>query len=486
MKTKIISVLILLVIVATGGWFYRSSIAAWFYANPAPTQTSVTAPGERKILYWYDSMNPAYKSDKPGKAPDGMDLIPKYADEESTVKNEAPGKRKILYWYDPMHPAYKSDKPGTAPDCGMDLVPKYADEDAAIRNMAPGSVQITAEKQQLIGVRTGKVERLRIERILRVVGRIGIDETRVAHIHTKVSGYIEHVFADFVGKEVKAGDPLFTIYSPDLVSTQQEFLIAVRAQKELKDAPYAEVSNGAASLVKAALERLRLWDVSEEEIAALEKEGKVKREVTIYSPATGTVTERAAYHHGRFVSPEMDLYTITDLTSVWMLAEVFEFEVPYVRVGQEAVVRLSYTPGKTYTGRVSFINPSVDPKTRTVRVRIELPNPNQDLKPDMYADVELSIDYGLQIVVPQEAVLDSGTEQVVFVTLGDGYFEPRAIKTGPKMAGLPKGVGAAAGSEQVIVLGGLKPGETIVTSGNFLIDSESRLKNPAGGPKHQH
>lgn len=485
MKTKIIAVLILLVITASGAWFYRSSIAAWFHAKPT-AETSATTPGERRILYWYDAMNPAYKSDKPGKAPDGMDLVPKYADEESTARNTTPGERKVLYWYDPMHPAYTSKKPGTAPDCGMDLVPKYADEESAVKNMPPGTVQITSEKQQLIGVRTGKVERQRIERILRVVGRIGIDETRVAHIHTKVSGYIEHVFADFVGKEVKAGDPLFTIYSPDLVSTQQEFLIAVRAQKELKDAPYAEVSRGAASLVNAARERLRLWDVSEEEVAALEKDGKVKREVTIYSPATGTVTERAAYQHGRFVSPEMDLYIITDLSSVWMLAEVFEFEVPYVRVGQEAVVRLSYTPGKTYTGKVSFINPSVDPKTRTVRVRIELPNPNQDLKPEMYADVELAIDYGTQIVVPQEAVLDSGTEQIVFVARGDGYFEPRAIKTGPKMAGLPKGAGAAAGSEQVIVLAGLKPGETIVTSGNFLIDSESRLKNPAGGPKHQH
>jgi len=485
-KTKIISVLILLIIVASGAWFYRNSIAAWVHGNPAPTETSTTAPGERKILYWYDSMNPAYKSDKPGKAPDGMDLVPKNADEESTARNTTPGERKILYWYDPMHPAYKSDKPGTAPDCGMLLVPKYADEEGAMKNMAPGTVQITADKQQLIGVRMGKVERQRIERMLRLVGRIGVDETRVSHIHTKVSGYIEHVYADFVGKEVKAGDPLFTIYSPDLVSTQQEFLIAVRAQKELKDAPYKEVSSGAASLVNAARERLRLWDVGEEEIAELEKEGKVKRELTMNSPVSGIVTERAAYHHGRFVNPEMDLYTITDLSSVWMLAEVFEFEVPYVHVGQEAKVRLSYMPGKTYTGTVSFINPGVDPKTRTVRVRIDMPNPNLELKPDMYADVELTIDYGSQIVVPQEAVLDSGTEQVVFVERGNGYFEPRPIKTGPKMAGLPKAAGAAAGSEQVIVLSGLKPGEIIVTSGNFLIDSESRLKNPAGGPKHLH
>ena len=462
MKARIISTLILLVIAVSGAWFYRSSIAAWFEAKPAPAQeeTAAAAPDPH--------------------AGHNMPAEPEQA------KPAVSGERKILYWYDPMHPAYTSKKPGTAPDCGMDLMPRYADEESAVKNLPPGTVQITSEKQQLIGVRTGKVERKRIERMLRVVGRIGIDETRVSHIHTKVSGYIEHVFVDFVGKEVKAGDPLFTIYSPELVSTQQEYLIAVRAQKELKDAPYPEVARGAASLVQAARERLRLWDVGEEEIAALEKEGKVKRELTIHSPATGIVTERAAYQHGRFVSPEMDLYIITDLSTVWMQAEVFEYEVPYVRVGQEATVRLSYMPGKTYTGKVSFINPSVDPKTRTVRVRIELPNPNLALKPEMYADVELAIDYGMQTVVPQEAVLDSGTEQIVFVARGDGYFEPRPVKTGPKMAGLPKGAGAAAGSEQVIVLSGLRPGETIVVSGNFLIDSESRLKNPASGPKHQH
>jgi len=461
MKAKIISALVLLVILASGAWFYRSSIAAWLDAKPAATPAGPAV-----------AQNAHAGHDMPAEA--------------EQAEPSAPGERKVLYWYDPMHPAYKSNKPGTAPDCGMDLVPKYADEESAVRNLPPGTVQITADRQQLIGVRTGKVEQQSVERMLRVVGRIGIDETRVAHVHTKVSGYIEHVFADFIGKEVKVGDPLFTIYSPELVSTQQEYLIAVRAQRELKDAPYTEVSSGAASLVKAARERLRLWDVSEEEIAALEREGKVKRELTIHSPASGIVTERAAYQHGRYVSPEMDLYVITDLSSIWMLAEVFEYEVPYIHVGQKATVRLSYTPGKVYTGTVSFINPSVDPKTRTVRVRIELPNPGLELKPDMYADVELAIDYGAQIVVPQEAVLDSGTQQVVFVARGEGYFEPRAIKTGPKLVGLPKAVGAAAGGEQVIVVSGLRAGETIVISGNFLIDSESRLKNPAAGPKHQH
>jgi RND family efflux transporter MFP subunit len=434
---------------SSGGWFYRKELSEWLGKKPFAAPTETTAEG-------------------------------RHAGHTMPIEAKS-GERKILYWYDPMHPKYRSDKPGIAPDCGMQLVPKYAYEETAMKEMPAGTVQITAQKQQLIGVRTGQVERQHVERTLRAVGRVTIDETRVAHIHTKVVGYIEEVFADFVGKEVKAGDPLFTIYSPDLVATQEEFLLALRSQKTLKEVPYKEVSSGATSLVEAARERLRLWDMSEEAIAKLESDGKAKRTVTIYSPASGIITDRAAYHHGRYVNPEMDLYTVTDLSTVWVLAEVFEYEVPYVRVGQDAVVRLSYYPEKTYRGEVSFINPAVDPKTRTIKVRVELPNPNFELKPDMFADVELAINFGTHVVVPQEAVLDSGTQQVVFVAVKDGHFEPRPVKLGPRLPGLPKDLGAG---EQVIVLSGLRPGETIVTSGNFLIDSESRLKTGMGAMQH--
>ena len=383
-----------------------------------------------------------------------------------------PAERKVLYWYDPMHPAYKADKPGIAPDCGMQLVPKYADEAEAASHLPAGTVRITPEKQQLIGVRTATVQREHLTRTLRTVGKVTFDETRVAHIHTKVTGYIEEVFVDFVGKSVKKGDPLFTIYSPELVSTQQEYLIALRGKKYLSDGPYPEFSASADSLVRAARERLRLWDVSEEVVQTLEKDGKVQRTVTIYSPASGVVTERAAYHHGRYVTPETDLYTIVDLSTAWVLADVYEYEVPYVQVGQTAAMRLSYYSGKTYTGKITYIYPTLDPKTRTVKVRLEFPNPDFELKPDMFADVELAIDYGTHVAVPQEAVLDAGTEQVVFVAHPGGYFEPRKIQPGPRV------------DDRVVVLGGLRPGETIVTSGNFLIDSESRLKSAMGAMKH--
>ena len=382
------------------------------------------------------------------------------------------GERRILYWFDPMHPAYKADKPGKAPDCGMELVPRYADEEQAMKERPTGSVLITPQKQQLIGVRTGVVERQRIQRTIRTVGRVSFDETKVSHVHTKVTGYIEDVFVDYVGKVVKKGDALYTIYSPELVSTQEEYLIAIRGKKYLSDSPFPEVTGGAESLVRAARERLRLWDVTDEEMQTLEKEGKVRRTITIYSSADGVVTERAAFQHGRYVTPDMDLYTIVDLSTAWVLAEVYEYEAPYVQVGQTATMRLSYQPGKTFTSKITYVYPTVDPKTRTVKVRLEFPNPGFELKPEMFADVDLGVDYGTQVVVPQEAVLDSGTEEIVFVALGDGYFEPRKIQAGSRV------------EDKVIVLGGLRPGETIVTSGNFLIDSESRLKNSMAGMKH--
>jgi RND family efflux transporter MFP subunit len=452
---KIVSFLIsaatLLSIAGAGAWFYRAEIGAWWSEKPETAEVDHSA-----------HQMPA-----------------------AEVPEAKAGERKILYWYDPMHPAYKSDKPGTAPDCGMDLVPMYASESPAGASLPPGTVQVSAQHQQLIGVRTAQVERRPVERILRAAGKVAIDESKVAHIHTKFSGYVEHVYADFVGKQVNAGEPLFTIYSPELVATQQEYLIALRAREQLKGAPTTEVARGAESLVAAAEERLRLWDIHDDEILRLQREGKVKKYLTIDSPVSGVILERAAYHHGRYVTPELDLYTIADLSTVWVVAEVFEFEAALVRTGQGATVRLSSFPERKVWGKVDFIFPSVDPKTRTVKVRMAFANSRLELKPEMFADVELHLNFGTQIVVPQEAVLDSGTQQVVFVVHKDGFFEPRAVKTGPALPGLPRPDRMGTG-EQVIILSGLRPGETIVTSANFLVDSESRLKSATTAMQHQH
>ncbi len=377
--------------------------------------------------------------------------------------------RKVLYWYAPMNPAYHSDHPGKSP-MGMDLLPKYADDEPA--PMAPGTVKLSPDRQQLIGVRTAAVQRAPLTRTIRTTGTLTADETKIAHVHVKVKGWIDQVYVDFVGQLVKKGQPIFTLYSPDLVATEQEYLIALRGEKDLGQAPYPEISQGAESLLSATRDRLRLWDISDVQIDKLEKTGKVERTLTFYSPVTGFVLDRQAYPQTS-VGPDKELYLVADLSDIWVNADIYEYEVPYIRVGQKATMQLSYSPGKTYTGRVTYVYPTVDPKTRTVRVRLEFPNPNFDLKPQMFADVQLNVDYGANIVVPAEAVLDSGSRQTVFVAKGNGYFEPRDIKVGPRI------------DNQFVVLSGLKPGETIVTSGNFLIDSESRLSAATGDMSSQ-
>jgi RND family efflux transporter MFP subunit len=349
----------------------------------------------------------------------------------------------------------------------MDLVPVYADERSAGTDLPPGTTHISAEKQQLIGVQYGAVESRPLTRTIRAVGRLTYDETRITHIHTKFEGWINKVYVDFTGQLIRKGQPLFTVYSPELVSTQQEYLIAKRAHKYLSDAPYAEVAEGANSLLDSARERLKLWDISDAQIAELDKTGKVQRDLAMYSPVDGFVLDRKAFENVR-VTGDTDLYTIADLSTVWANAEVYEYEVPYVRLGQKGIMSLSYYPGETFEGKVSYIYPQLDTMTRTLKVRLDFPNSKFKLKPDMYADIQLQIDYGTRLVVPQDAVLDSGTEQVVFVARGDGYFEPRKVEVGPKI------------DDSVVILSGLKAGEKIVTSGNFLVDSESRLKTAMG------
>ena len=434
-----------------------------------------SSSGDRKVLYWYDAMNPQHHYDKPGKAPDGMDLVPAYADQsnassQDTSKMNMPGTseqtRKILYWYDPMHPAYKSDKAGIAPDCGMALVPKYSDDGMA--RLPAGTVVIPAEKQVLAGVRTTVVERKPLVREIRTTAQIVADETRISHVHVKVDGYIDRVFVDYVGQLVKKGEPLFTLYSPDLVSTQEEYLIAKRGNSTLANAPFSNVSQGAMSLLSSTRQRLKLWDISDEQIKKLDETGKVERDLTFYSPVTGFVTDRKAFPQTS-VTPDTELYTVSDLSSVWATADIFEYEVPFVRVGQRVTFSLSYYPGRIYSGTISYIYPTVDPQTRTVKVRVQVPNPGFALKPQMFADAQLQVNCGTQILVPQEAVLDSGTVQQVFVVHDGDAFEPRKVTLGPVIDG------------NVAVLAGLKPGERVVTSGNFLIDSESRLKTSAGG-----
>lgn len=389
---------------------------------------------------------------------------------------EDAGERKVLYWVDPMHPAYTSDKPGTAPDCGMDLVPVYADGGASNSTLPPGVIEISAQKQQLIGVRLGDVTSERVSRSIRAVGRLAYDETKVTKVHAKYDGWVERVHVDSVGKLVGVGEPLVDIYSPEIHQTQEELLLARRARQELAGSGVAGVPESGDLLYRAARRRLELFDFKAEEIDAIEKRGTASRTITLHAQATGFVTARNAFLKQR-VTSETELYALTDLSTVWIIADVYEYESAQVRVGQPATVTLAAFPGRSFRGKVSYIYPELNADTRTLKVRIDLPNPRFELKPDMYADVEIAVDSGEQLLVPEEAVMRSGLKDRVFVALEGGYFEPREVTIGERFEG------------KYVVLAGLAAGERVVTSGNFLVDSESQLKSAAaamGGPHAGH
>ena len=385
--------------------------------------------------------------------------------------------KKPLYYVDSMHPWYKSDKPGVAPDCGMKLTPVYDGEQARYEghDLPPGTVQITPEKQQLIGVSYGTAEYEAASSSIRAAARVTLDETKIAKVQAKLEGWIDQVFVDFTGKLVRQGDPLLTIYSPEALATQQEFLLAMKAQHMLHDNPVHEMAGSTENLVAAAKKRLELWDISDAQIEQIGRTGETLKNLTMTSPISGFVMERNAYPKQR-VNADTALYTVADLSTVWVIADVYEYESAGIRIGQGAALTLDYLPGRVFRGRVSYILPQVDPTTRTLKVRIEFENPGYALKPDMYGQVEFQMGGARRLVVPQAAVLNSGERQVVFVDRGNGYFEPRNVKIGAQTDG------------KVEILSGLTASERIVTSGNFLIDSESQLKSAmaAGAENDQH
>jgi Cu(I)/Ag(I) efflux system membrane fusion protein len=337
-----------------------------------------------------------------------------------------------------------------------------------MQEVAPGTVQITPERQQLIGVKFGTVEMKPLEKIIRTVGRIDYDEKRIVTVSLKIGGWIEDLNVDFTGRFVRKGEPLLTIYSPELVSTQEEYLLALRAKKSLTKSPFPEVAGSGETLAESAKRRLKLWDITDDEIKALEDSGQSKKTLTLYAPFSGFVLEKAAYK-GMNVMPGMVLYKLADLSVVWLYADIYEYELPFIRLGQEATVQLSYIPGETFRGKAIYIYPSLNPETRTAKVRFEIPNSHERLKPEMYANVEIKIRLGQKLAVPEGAIIDTGLRQLAIVDKGSGYFEPREVKVGSKVEGYYE------------VIKGLKAGERVVTSANFLIDSESKLKEAVGG-----
>jgi Cu(I)/Ag(I) efflux system membrane fusion protein len=367
----------------------------------------------------------------------------------------------------PMHPTIVSDHPGDCPICGMALVKVepgagggHAHGGAAMPEGLT-TVTIDPQRQQLIGLRTTEVTRGPVGASWRTVGKVAVDETNVHHVNIKVGGFVDTVYVDYVGRPVKRGERLFSIYSPDLLSVQQEYLLALRTRKALAQ---GGVATGAGDdLVDAARERLRLWDIPEAEVERLEKSGKPVKNLTLYSPMTGVVTKKDIVMGHRLNEGDMP-YEITDLSRVWVLADAYETDLSRIRIGMPATLSLQAFPGKTFMGKVIFIDPILDAKTRTAKVRLEFANPKAELKPEMFGEVTLQTEAREGLRIPADAVIDSGAQKVVFVALGEGKLQPREVEVGPVTG------------DQVEVLSGLEEGDKVVTRANFLVDSESRLR----------
>lgn len=370
----------------------------------------------------------------------------------------APAERKILYYRNPMGLPDTASEP-KKDSMGMDYIPVYA-EDAASGNQ----VKISPDKVQQLGVTTEPAAMREMVRTVRAVGKFQVDERRMHTVTTKFEGYIEQLYVNATSQTVQRGQPLMQIYSPELVSAQEEYLIAWNGRLSLKNGTQESLA-GAGQLADSALKRLRNWDISDSQLQRLQRDGKATRTLILYAPAGGVVLEKTAVQGKRFMPGEA-LYQIADLSHLWMIAEVFEQDLALVHVGQKVSILVDAYPDREFSGRVAYVYPTLSPLTRTVQVRVELSNPGGLLKPDMYASVQLAAGQGKakSLAVPNSAIIDSGTRQVVLVARGAGLFEPREVKLGLRADGYTE------------IVAGVNEGENVVVRANFLIDAESNLK----------
>jgi Cu(I)/Ag(I) efflux system membrane fusion protein len=423
-------------------------------------------------------MHPDVVSDKPGKCPIcGMNLVKK-------------ARAKDVYTC-PMHPEVVSDKPGKCPKCGMNLVKKAptAEPDKKLsESTAPGSapapglqpVDVEAGRAALAGIRTVAATSDTVTSTVRAVGTVAVDETRVRRVTTKVAGWVEKLYVNAVGQAVTAGQPLFELYSPELLASQEEYVRARQSVREFSGSTLSEVRRGGEDLVSSARRRLELFDVPADFLTELERSGTVRRTVVFRAPFTGYVSEKNLLE-GDKIEPGENLFAITDYSRVWIVAQLYEAEADVARVGRHATVRLPYDTSTVLDGRIGLVYPTMDVETRTLRVRFEFANPRLRLKPGMFVDVSLDTSAVPGVVVPDSAVMDTGTRQIVFVESGVGHFEPRDVVVGQRADG------------RVALRSGLRAGERVAVAANFLLDSESRLRGalidattPSAAEPHQH
>jgi RND family efflux transporter MFP subunit len=450
MRKALVCVLILFVgaaaFVAGFGW------GRWYGPKPG-------AHAAEKKSGYHCPMHPTFRSDRPGDCGIcGMKLVP---DSAPAVQPDRP----VLYYHDPKQPSYRSEKPGLNPETGNELVPVHAE--------AERSIHISAEKQSWIGVHIGTAAMHGFNSVIRASGRVAVDETRLTRVMSRTDGWVEQVTANFTGQLVNKGEPMLTLYSPELVASQQEYLLALKAVRELDKSEVPGMHSHTSSLVEAARARLeRHWGMTPPEIVQLALNQAPQRTITIRAPETGFILERKAYPNQR-ITADTELYTLADLRKVWIVADVFESDAANIAEGMTATVEPSGGAAPRFAAKVVYLQPQVDPQTRTLKVRLEADNAGYRLRPDLFVNVEFRTGGGAKLSVPEDAVIDSGLHQTVFVAKDDSHFSPRRVQTGARAQG------------RVEILSGLRAGEKIAVSGAFLLDSETQLKAPAAG-NHSH
>jgi len=440
---------------------------------------------EKEVAYWTCGMHPSVKLDEPGKCPIcNMDLVPVYeegenhAEHEERVEQETEGE--IDYWTCGMHPSVRSDEPGKCPICNMDLVPVYKEKHehgAEEREEETPTLKVSLRARQLAGVEVAEVAYRHLHKQIRTVGQIAYDERRISRVAAWIPGRIDELFIDFTGQKIRKGEPFAMIYSPELVSTQKEYILALDALERAQKEGGSTATKINESMIASTRQRLLLWGISEKEIRRLEKERKVREHITITAPIGGTVVEKTALE-GQYVKEGQHLYTVADLSHLWMLADVYEYEMGWIETGQKVTMTSSPFPGEIFEGRITFVDPVLHAQTRSVKVRAELDNPHGRLKPGMFVDVVFDVhldedrfqgmaaafnEHGALLSIPASAALQTGERIVVYQELEEGEYVGRQIEIGPRAG------------DYYPVLAGLKAGDRVVVRGNFLIDSQTQL-----------